>query len=180
MRRAVLLLCFGTLLLGGSTASALKLPSAKRCPVFPKSSPWNQRVDQLPVAPSSDEIVRSIGANGSVHADFGSGLWEGAPIGIPITVVGKRQPKKRVSFEYAGESDRGPYPIPRNVKIEGGRFAGGPRYPLNTSTSTAGTRSGAAHQNFHVRTNSWRSTSIHGPDALARTCSTAALGWASG
>jgi hypothetical protein len=26
----------------------------------------------------------------------------------------------RVRFEYADESDRGPYPIPRNVKIEGG------------------------------------------------------------
>ena len=30
------------------------------------------------------------------------------------------QRKVRVRFEYADESDRGPYPIPRNVKIEGG------------------------------------------------------------
>jgi hypothetical protein len=65
-----------------------------------------------------------------VHADFGSGLWEGAPIGIPITVVGKRQPRKRVSFEYADESDRGPYPIPRNVKIEGGRSSTGDRHAI--------------------------------------------------
>jgi hypothetical protein len=35
MIRAVLFLCLGTLLLGGSTASALKMPSAPRCPVFP-------------------------------------------------------------------------------------------------------------------------------------------------
>ena len=106
------------------------MPSAPRCPVFPKSNPWNQRVDRLPVATNSDEIIRSIGAGGSVHADFGSGLWEGAPIGIPITVVGKRQAKKRVSFEYADESDRGPYPIPRNVKIEGGRSSTGDRHAL--------------------------------------------------
>ena len=130
MRSATFLVCAGLLLLGGSTASALKMPSAPRCPVFPKSNPWNHRVDSLPVAANSDEIISSIGANGSVHADFGSGLWEGAPIGIPITVVGKRQAKKRVSFEYADESDRGPYPIPRNVKIEGGRSSTGDRHAI--------------------------------------------------
>ena len=130
MRRALLFVCLGLLLLGGSTASALKMPSAPRCPVFPKSNAWNQRVDTLPVAANSDEIVRSIGASGSVHADFGSGLWEGAPIGIPITVVGKKQKKTRVSFEYADESDRGPYPIPRGVKIEGGRSSTGDRHAI--------------------------------------------------
>ncbi len=55
-----------------------------------------------------------------MHADFGSGLWEGSKIGIPITVVSEKTPRTRVSFEYASESDRGPYPIPSNVKIEGG------------------------------------------------------------
>ncbi len=136
MRRAILLVCVGLLLLGGSTASALKMPSAPRCPVFPKSNPWNKRVDSLPVAANSDEIVGSIGANGSVHADFGSGLWEGAPIGIPITVVGTRQHKTRVSFEYADESDRGPYPIPRNVKIEGGRSSTGDRHAIIVDRSS--------------------------------------------
>ena len=136
MRRAVLLLCFGTLLLGGSTASALKMPAAPRCPVFPKSNPWNQRVDTLPVAANSDEIVSSIGASGSVHADFGSGLWEGAPIGIPITVVGKKQRKTRVSFEYADESDRGPYPIPRERQDRGGRSSTGDRHAIIVDRSS--------------------------------------------
>jgi len=136
MRRALLFVCLGLLLLGGSTANALKMPSAPRCPVFPKSNAWNQRVDTLPVAANSDEIVRSIGANGSVHADFGSGLWEGAPIGIPITVVGKKQKKTRVSFEYADESDRGPYPIPRSVKIEGGRSSTGDRHAIIVDRSS--------------------------------------------
>jgi hypothetical protein len=136
MRRAALFVCLGTLLVGGSTASALKMPSAPRCPVFPKSNAWNQRVDTLPVAANSDEIVRSIGAGGSVHADFGSGLWEGAPIGIPITVVGKKQKKTRVSFEYADESDRGPYPIPRSVKIEGGRSSTGDRHAIIVDRSS--------------------------------------------
>jgi hypothetical protein len=130
MSRRLPLLVALVLVLGGSSAQALRMPSAPRCPAFPKSNPWNQRVDQLPVAPNSDEIIGSIGAGGSVHADFGSGLWEGAPIGIPITVVGRRQAKKRVSFEYADESDRGPYPIPRTVKIEGGRSSDGDRHAI--------------------------------------------------
>jgi hypothetical protein len=134
--RLLLPLLVGTLALGGSSASALRLPGAPRCPVFPRSNPWNQRVDSRPVAANSAQIINSIGAGMGLHADFGSGLWEGAPIGIPITVVGRRQPKSRVSFEYAGESDRGPYPIPRNVKIEGGRSSTGDRHALIVDRSS--------------------------------------------
>ena len=119
-------------LLAGTAAAAPsgRLPGAPACPVFPATSPWNQRVDRLPVAPNSATIVNAIGANETMHADFGSGLWDGGPIGIPITVVGKAQPKVRVAFEYADESDKGPYPIPRNVAIEGGRNADGDRHAL--------------------------------------------------
>jgi hypothetical protein len=118
------------LALSGASAQALRLPSAPRCPVFPANNPWNQRVDALPVAANSDEIVRSIGVDDHMHADFGSGVWDGGPIGIPITVVGKKTPRSRVSFEYASESDKGPYPIPRSVRIEGGRNADGDRHAL--------------------------------------------------
>ena len=56
-----------------------------------------------------------------MHADFGSGTWDGSKIGIPYVVVhGKTTPKSRVTFDYADESDKGPYPIPANVPIEGG------------------------------------------------------------
>ena len=103
---------------------------APACPVFPDSSPWNQRVDRLPVASDSDRLVASIGLDDHMHADFGSGLWEGGPIGIPITVVRGTQARKRVSFDYADESDKGPYPIPANVAIEGGRNADGDRHAL--------------------------------------------------
>jgi hypothetical protein len=136
MNRRLVLVFLSVLALGASSAHALRMPAAPRCPVFPKSSPWNQRVDELPVAPNSDAIIRSIGAGGSVHADFGSGLWEGAPIGIPITVVGRKQAKTRVSFDYADESDRGPYPIPRNVKIEGGRSSTGDRHAIIVDRSS--------------------------------------------
>ena len=96
------------------------LPTAKSCPVFPTDNAWNRRVDTLPVAAGSAATVAAIGATKTMHADFGSGLWDGGPIGIPITVVGKSQPKSTVRFDYADESDRGPYPIPAGVKIEGG------------------------------------------------------------
>ena len=119
MRGLLILLAVATLTLAGAT-SAARLPQAPACQVFPASNPWNQRVDKLPVAANSAAIVASIGENDYVHADFGSGLWEGNKIGIPITVVDKGTPRTRVSFEYASESDRGPYPIPAKVKIEGG------------------------------------------------------------
>ena len=47
------------LLMGGKPADALRHPSAPRCPIFPRSNPWNQRVDRLPVARNSDAIIRS-------------------------------------------------------------------------------------------------------------------------
>ena len=56
-------------------AGALPLPGAPSCPIFPADNPWNQPVDGLPVAASSDAIVRSIGLDETMHADFGSGTW---------------------------------------------------------------------------------------------------------
>jgi hypothetical protein len=113
-----------------ASAPAFAAPRVGGCPVVPKSNAWNQRVDKLPVAPNSAAIVRSIGAGDTMHADFGSGLWDGGPIGIPFVTVGKSQPRVRVSFDYADESDRGPYPIPRRAPIEGGRNADGDRHVL--------------------------------------------------
>jgi hypothetical protein len=102
------------------TASTAASPKLAGCPVFPASSVWNQRVDRLPVASNSATLIRSIGLDAGVHADFGSGLYDGSRIGIPFVVVhGKKTPKSRVAFAYADESDKGPYPIPRNVSIEG-------------------------------------------------------------
>ena len=99
---------------------ALTAAALAGCPLFPADFTTNQRVDHLPVAASSDAIVRSIGLDDNVHADFGSGRWEGSPIGIPYTVVSRRTKRHRVGFDYADESDRVRYPIPRGVRIEGG------------------------------------------------------------
>src|SRR5579864_3894629 len=97
---------------GGASGS----PEITGCPIFPISSPWNQPVGKLPVAGNSAALIRSIGFDSPVHADFGSGLYDGQIIGIPYNVVSPSQPKVRVSFEYADESDKGPYPIPARPK----------------------------------------------------------------
>jgi hypothetical protein len=110
-------LALATVALAGSTSAS---PTLGGCPVFPSTSVWTQRVDTLPVASDSAALIASIGLDSPVHADFGSGLWDGSRIGIPYVVVhGKKTPKARVAFEYADESDKGPYPIPPNVPIEG-------------------------------------------------------------
>jgi hypothetical protein len=95
-------------------------PQIAGCPIFPTSNPWNQRVDKLPVAANSATMIRSIGLDAPVHADFGSGRYGGQPIGIPYNVVSGSQAKANVRFEYADESDKGPYPIPAHPMIEGG------------------------------------------------------------
>ncbi len=118
-RSAAVLVVIGLACLGGA-AQALRVPSAPRCPVFPASNPWNKRVDRLPVAQNSGAIIGSIGAGTGLHADFGSGLWEGSPIGIPFDVVSRSTPRARVTFEYDDESDHVGYPIPKGLHVEGG------------------------------------------------------------
>ena len=113
-----------------ATASASPLPGARSCTLFPADNPWNRRVDTLPVAAGSAATIAAIGPTKTMHADFGSGLWDGGPIGIPITVVGKSQAKSAVRFDYADESDKGPYPIPAAVKIEGGSASDGDRHAI--------------------------------------------------
>jgi hypothetical protein len=115
---------------GASAAPALSAPTIAGCPVFPTDNAWNRRVDSLPVARDSATLIRSIGLGSHFHADFGSGLWDGGPIGIPFTVVDSAQKRVQVQFDYADESDRGPYPIPANAPIEGGRNADGDRHVL--------------------------------------------------
>ena len=102
------------------TLTIASAPSVSGVLIFPEDHIWNTRIDSLPVDSRSADYIGTIGSTAYLHADFGSGLWEGTPIGIPYTVVNGSQPKKTVVFEYADESDSGPYPIPDNPLIEGG------------------------------------------------------------
>ncbi|MCK4761027.1 MAG: hypothetical protein KAW12_02435 [Candidatus Aminicenantes bacterium] len=100
------------------------------CQLFPTNNIWNTPIDTLPVDANSSLYIDTIGANEPVHADFGSGLWDGGPIGIPYTTVPGTQQKVTVTFAYADESDPGPYPVPPDAPIEGGPNSTGDRHVL--------------------------------------------------
>jgi hypothetical protein len=107
------------------------------CPVLPANNAWNTPVDTLPIDPQSSTYVNSIGPNAKAHADFGSGLWDNAPIGIPYMVVNNTQSKVPINFvDYGDQSDPGPYPIPHNAPIEGGPGSTGDRHVLVVDSST--------------------------------------------
>jgi hypothetical protein len=97
--------------------------------VFPNDNPWNQDISTQPVDPNSAKLISSIGLTTGLHPDFGT-TWNGAPNGIPYVVVGADQPSVPVSFDYADESDPGPYPIPPDAPIEGGPNGDGDRHVL--------------------------------------------------
>jgi hypothetical protein len=97
--------------------------------VFPPDNPWNQDISRTPVDPNSERLIASIGKDKPVHPEFGT-FWGGAPSGIPYVIVPGNQPRVPVKFEYADESDPGPYPIPANAPIEGGPKGKGDRHVL--------------------------------------------------
>jgi hypothetical protein len=105
-------------------------PTLAGCPMFPADNVWNTPVNSLPVDANSDAYIQTIGADTGMHPGFGAGLYEGGPIGIPYTDVPGDQPKVSVKFDYADESDAGPYPIPPDAPIEGGPQSDGDRHIL--------------------------------------------------
>jgi hypothetical protein len=109
-------------------------PTVGTCPVLPADNIWNTPVDQLIVSASSSTWVTTIGSTKTVHADFGSGLYDGAPIGIPYITVPGAQTKYPATFTYASESDPGPYAIPLSAPIEGGAQSTGDRHALAIDT----------------------------------------------
>ena len=110
-------------------ANGAPVPQAPNCPMFPADSFWHADVSKLPVDPKSATYASSIGASTSLHPDFGT-VWNGAPIGIPYTAVPGTQTKVPVTFDYADESDPGPYPVPSDAPIEGGSQSTGDRHVL--------------------------------------------------
>ncbi len=97
-------------------------PNISSCALYPADNVWNTPVNGLPVNPNSAAWINSIGATSpAFHMDFGSGMWDGGPIGIPYNVVdGTQVAKYTVQFTYADESDPGPYPLPANPAREWG------------------------------------------------------------
>lgn len=126
-------LCLVIAFAGGlafSSSAATNPPMLAGCPVLPFDSIWNTPIDTMPVLADSAMYINSIGRDTGLHADFGSGTWNGGPIGIPITIVDNGQSPVNVVFDYSDESDAGPYPVPAAAAIEGGPDSDGDRHIL--------------------------------------------------
>ena len=87
---------------------------------FPVDNAWNVRIDTAQVDPNSNALIASIGLTTNLHPDWGTTETD---YGIPYVVVAGSAPKVNVTFDYADESDAGPYPIP-------------PAPPIGTLTTT--------------------------------------------
>lgn len=147
---------------------------------FPASNAWNTDISSAPVDTNSNALISSIGLGTGLHPEFGSGLWSGAPIGIPYVIVSDSQPMVAILFTlYADESDPGPYPVPMNAPIEGqqadGSAFGGDRHVLvidrdsnilyemaNAYPQSDGTWTASCGAVFHLDSNNVRPTAQPG------------------
>jgi hypothetical protein len=82
----------------------------KALQVFPADNPWNQDVSGWPVHANSERIVASVGDGKPLryNPDMGFVLVPSDQKRVEVRIVG-----------YADESDKGPFPVPDNMPVEG-------------------------------------------------------------
>ena len=98
---------------------------------FPAGNAWNTDISGAAVDLNSAALISSIGLNTGLHPDFGSGVYQGAPIGIPYVVVSGSQARVAMNWTaYGSESDPGPYPVPSDALVEAGNASTGDRHVL--------------------------------------------------
>jgi hypothetical protein len=91
------------------------------CPVFPADNVWNTPITGLPVDPNSTKWLASMSSSTTnLHPDYGPSGDPRHPYGVPWVRVRKSTPFVHVTFQYASESDRRPYPLAASTPIEGG------------------------------------------------------------
>ena len=78
--------------------------------VFPEDNPWNLVVSDWPLHPKSKDIVASIGANKPLRYN--------PDMGFVLVPPGQKKVDVKL-VTYPDESDKGPYPLPDSVPIEG-------------------------------------------------------------
>jgi len=140
---AVLAVGMAAMLLAGSAGAVGPYLPLDPCQVFPdppastapaapslsSEAAWNQDVSQSPRDPRSAAYIAYIDAHGGslLHPDFGSPR----PYGFPYAVVGDGQRQLPIHYTaYGDESDPGPFPVPTNAPVEGGRRSDGDRHVL--------------------------------------------------
>jgi hypothetical protein len=121
---------------GSDLMPGTTVPGAPNCPMFPANNIWNTDISKLPIDSHSAAWLRSMdSASTFLHPDFGPNQG-GYPYGIPFIIVTNAHKKIRIKFQYASESNRGPYPFGPDTPIEGGKSAGGDRHALMVDSST--------------------------------------------
>jgi hypothetical protein len=97
-------------------AAPLRVAAADPCPIFPADNIWNKDIRNEPLHKKSDTWLKSMKASATkLHPDFG-----GSSYGIPYTLTDGSHAKVSIDFDYADESDPGPYPFGADTPIEGG------------------------------------------------------------
>ena len=111
-------------------------PSIAGCPIFPVDNAWNTDVSGLPVDSHSAAWIANSGGPGRlIHPDFGDS-GTSVPYGIPFIVTNSSHPKVSLTFQYADESDLGPYPFGPDTPIEGGAGSGGDQHAIMLDSSS--------------------------------------------
>ncbi len=107
-----------------------------RCPAFPADNVWNTPITGLPVDSHSAEWLKHMAAGSTyLHPDYGPGGGS-SPYGIPWQVTRAHPRLVHIRFQYADQSNRGPYPFAANTPIEGGANANGDRHALMVDPAT--------------------------------------------
>ena len=115
-------------------SSQAALPKSK-CALFPANNVWHSDISRLPVNKRSSAWLSSSNAKSRrLHPDFGPSDTS-VPYGIPYEETPANRSKVSVTFNYADESDKGPYPFASTTPIEGGQSASGDRHGLMVDPS---------------------------------------------
>src|SRR3954453_955798 len=137
MRWARIAVAAGLGLAAVSPAWASAPPTAPDCPILPANNVWHADISGLPINAHSAAWLGNMNAAGTrLHPDFGSSGDPSAPYGIPWTPVADSHSKVTPAFDYADESDAGPYPFGPDTPIEGGQSSGGDRHALMLDKDT--------------------------------------------
>jgi hypothetical protein len=116
VRPAWLIMLLLTVLVAGGAPAEAAAPPTTSCQVFPTDDIWNTDISTLPVhARSAQWLTSMAAASTNLHPDFGA-----PPYGFPYNVVDSTHPTVSVAFQYASESDAGPYPVGADTSIENG------------------------------------------------------------
>jgi hypothetical protein len=100
-----------------SSASASTVPGTT-CALFPADNVWHTRVDQLPVNSASATWLGTMKSSTTLlHPDLGPKTKKKF-YGMPWQVAPTNAARTSLKFQYASESDAGPYPFTATTPIE--------------------------------------------------------------